>query len=316
MQSGDSIRRRIKLHDLEVLLAVVKAGSMSKAAAVLNTTQSAISRSIADLEYTIGVRLLDRSSQGVEPTQYGHALLRRGTIVFDELTQGIQDVQFLSNPEAGEVHIGAAPAQSEGIVLAVIDQLSRRYPRMIFRVVAIATPAIYEELRQRRLELGLVRMTGALSEEDLQQEFLFDEPLAVVTGTDNPWVRRRKIKLTDLMNEPWTWPAALDSLVIEAFRAKGLEAPRATVYADAINMRTRLAATGRFLAVIPASILKFSPRHESLKILPVELSGAHLRIGIITVKNRTLGPVAQLFVEHAREIAGHQRGQRGDPTNR
>jgi hypothetical protein len=62
--------------------------------------------------------------------------------------------------------------------------------------------------------------------------------------------------------------------------------------------------------------LKFSPRHESLKILPVELSGAHLRIGIITVKNRTLGPVAQLFVEHAREIAGHQRGQRGDPTNR
>src|SRR5262245_31266756 len=273
MQSGDSIRRRIKLHDLEVLLAVVKAGSMSKAAVVLNTTQSAISRYIADLEDTIGLRLLDRSSQGVEPTQYGRALLRRGTVVFDELTQGIQEVESLSNPEVGEVRIGAAPAQSEGIVLAVIDQLSRRYPRMIFHVFAVATPAIYEELRQRRVELGFVRMTGALSEEDLQQEFLLEESLAVVTGLDSPWTRRRKIKLADLLHEPWTWPAALDSFVVEAFRASGLEPPRASVYADAINMRTRLAAGGRFLAVVPASILRFPARHASLKILPVELPG-------------------------------------------
>jgi DNA-binding transcriptional LysR family regulator len=60
MQLSDRIGGRIKLHDLHVLMAVVQAGSMSKAAQVLNTTQPAISRSIADLEHTIGVRLLDR----------------------------------------------------------------------------------------------------------------------------------------------------------------------------------------------------------------------------------------------------------------
>src|SRR5712671_7449889 len=78
MQVSDRIGRRMKLHDLNVLMAVVQAGSMSKAAALLNTTQSAISRSIAELEQTMGVRLLDRRPQGVEPTQYGRALLERG----------------------------------------------------------------------------------------------------------------------------------------------------------------------------------------------------------------------------------------------
>src|SRR4051795_8330652 len=102
MQVSDRIGRRMKLHDLNVLMAVVQAGSMSKAAALLHTTQSAISRSIADLEHTIGARLLDRNAQGVEPTQYGHALLKRGVAAFDELKQGVHDIEFLSNPEAGE----------------------------------------------------------------------------------------------------------------------------------------------------------------------------------------------------------------------
>src|SRR5262245_13494580 len=78
MQSSDQIGRRIKLHDLRVLNSVVQAGSMSKAAALLNTTQSTISRSIAELEQMIGVRLLDRNAKGVEATHYGHALLKRG----------------------------------------------------------------------------------------------------------------------------------------------------------------------------------------------------------------------------------------------
>ena len=76
MQFSDRIGRRMKLHDLHVLMSVVQAGSMGKAAALLNTTQSAISRSIADLEHAIGARLLDRNPQGVEPTQYGSALLK------------------------------------------------------------------------------------------------------------------------------------------------------------------------------------------------------------------------------------------------
>src|SRR5437868_15338130 len=147
MQLSDRIGRRMKLHDLHVLMAVVQAGSMSKAAAVLNTTQPAISRSIAELEHTIGVRLLDRNAQGVEPTQYGRALLKRGVAAFDELKQGVQDIEFLSDPGAGELHVGSTPAMSEGIVLAVIEELSRQHPRVIFHVVPGGLLSLYDDLR-------------------------------------------------------------------------------------------------------------------------------------------------------------------------
>src|SRR5882724_1828609 len=129
MQVSDRIGRRMKLHDLNVLMAVVQAGSMSKAAALLNTTQSAISRSIAELEHTIGARLLDRGPQGVEPTQYGRALLNRGIAAFGELKQGIQDIESLSDPGAGELRVGGSLSTSEGIVLTIIEKLSRQYPR-------------------------------------------------------------------------------------------------------------------------------------------------------------------------------------------
>ena len=163
MQVSDRIGRRMKLHDLNVLMAVVQAGSMSKAAALLNTTQSAISRSIAELEHAVGARLLDRNAQGVEATQCGHALLKRGVAVFDELKQGIQDIEFLSDPTAGELRIGASAAISEGIVAAAVDRLSRRYPRIVFHVEQAGTLALYDELRARRVELGIARLHGAES---------------------------------------------------------------------------------------------------------------------------------------------------------
>lgn len=302
-----SIARRLKLSDIRVLLAVVRAGSMSKAAAALNTTQSAISRTIADLENAIGVRLLDRSSQGVEPTSSGHALLKRGIIAFNELEQGLEEIKFLNDPAAGELRIGAGPAQCEGIVVAVIAQLLRQYPRMIFHVAPLVTPAIYEELRQRRIEFGLVRISGALSEEDLEEEFLFEEPLVVVAHVNSLWARRRKLDLRELLDEVWTWPAALDRFVVDAFRARGLEPPRAAVYTDASNMRTSLAATGRFLAVVPASVARVSATHAALKILPVILRAARLQIGIVTVRNRTLSPLARLFLDHTRKIVSAYR---------
>ena len=114
------IERRIGLHDLRVLMAVVQAGSMGKAARLLATSQPAISRSIGELEHALGVRLLDRSAQGIEPTSYGRALLKRGTAVFDELQQGIKDIRFLSDPTVGDLTIGASIAIAEGFICSVI----------------------------------------------------------------------------------------------------------------------------------------------------------------------------------------------------
>src|SRR6266850_4857129 len=135
MQSGDYLARRMKLLDLHILMAVAQAGSMNKAAVALNMSQPAISRSIAELEHAVGVRLLDCNARGVEPNAYGRALLDGGTAVFDDLRQAVKNIESLADPTAGEVRIGSNPPVAASFVTAVIDRLSRRHPGITFHLV-------------------------------------------------------------------------------------------------------------------------------------------------------------------------------------
>jgi DNA-binding transcriptional LysR family regulator len=93
----------MKLQDLHILMTVIQSGSMRKAAQSLSITQPAISRSVAELEHGLGVRLLERHRQGIEATDYGRALVDCGVAVFDELRQGVKNIEFLADPTAGEV---------------------------------------------------------------------------------------------------------------------------------------------------------------------------------------------------------------------
>lgn len=306
MQVSDRIGRRVKLHDLHVLMAVVQAGSMNKAAALLNTTQPAISRSIADLEHAIGVRLLDRNRQGVDPTEYGRALLDGGAAMFDELRQAVKNIEFLADPTAGEVRIGATAPLAASFVSGVIDRLSRRYPRVVFHVVTGTSASLQRELDERNVDLLILRRFGPTAGEKLSFEMLHDNPYLVVAGAKNPLARRRRVDLVDLVDELWVLPppdTGLGLLAAEVFRAKGLDFPRASVVSLALEMTINLLRTGRYLAILPESVLRFHAKHPFLKELPVKLPIASGPIGIMTLKSRTLSPVAQLFIDCARRLA-------------
>src|ERR1700690_885357 len=106
------IGRRLRLRDLHIFFAVVPAGAMAKAAGHLGITQTSVSKAVGDLEAALGVRLFDRSPQGVEPTIYGSALLKCGAAVFDELRLGIRNIEFLSDPKVGELRIGSSESLS------------------------------------------------------------------------------------------------------------------------------------------------------------------------------------------------------------
>ena len=187
MQWTDRIGRRLKLRDLHILLAVAQAGSMSRAADRLAISHPVVSKTIADLEHALGVRLLDRTSQGTEPTTYGRALLSCGTVVFDELRRGVQEIAFLSDPTVGELRIGSAAPYIEGLVPAVIARLADRYPQISFRVTDTDAVSLCGMLRERKLDLVLGRVLSSVFGEDLSSEFLFDDCMHVVAGPKSPW---------------------------------------------------------------------------------------------------------------------------------
>jgi len=320
MHWTDRIGRRLNPHDLHVFMEVVAQGNMARAAETLAISRPVVSRTVAGLEHALGVQLLDRGPHGVEPTLYGRALLKRSIAVFDELKQSVRDIEFLGDPNSGEVRIGCTEPMAAGFVAAVIDRVSARYPQLLFQLELCTTPAQqFHVLRERRCDLVIARKWTEALEPDMDGEVLFDDEVGVVAGAGSKWLNRRRLALADLAGESWLLaPVDLEagSPVFEIFRAFGLEVPRASVLSYSLNVRASLLATGRFLAIVPRSVLRFGAGGVMLKVLPVELPHAVQPVAVTVLKHRTLSPAAKLFIEGAREVvaaaaaAGKRRPRR------
>ncbi len=313
------IGRRLRLRDLFVFFTVVECGSMAKAALQLDVSTPSVSDVISDLEHALKVRLLDRTPKGVVPTSYGRALLARAHAAFDELRQGIRDIEFISDPTAGEVRIGCSDSLLAFLAM-VIERLTLKHPRMHFHIQQVHWPTVeFPELYKREIDLVLARLVklperGRL-EEDLDAEVLFDDPFSAVVGPNSKWATRRKLDLAELVDEPWLL-TPLDVLAgrffAEAFEARGLKPPKPLVAAYSPYLRSSLASRGQFIAVLPRSVLHADGKLYSLKRLPIQLSNRASPVAIVTLRNRTLTPAVRVFVECARESANAIFGEKSE----
>src|SRR5215831_13777306 len=199
MQLEERIGRRLKLRDLNIFLAVIKERSMSKAAAALAISQPAVSKSIADMEHTLGAPLVDRTPHGIEPTTYGQALIKRGLAVFDELRQSVHDIESLLDPTVGEVRIGCASPLAAVIVAAAIERLNRKHPRLSFSIVEADLLSLQRLLEDRNIEIAIGPAQGVFSDENMDSEVLFFDRLLVVAGRRSKWFRRKEVKLAELL---------------------------------------------------------------------------------------------------------------------
>jgi DNA-binding transcriptional LysR family regulator len=302
------IGRRLRLRDLHLLLTAVQCGSMAKAARRLAVSQPAISKAIADLEHTLGVRLLDRGPRGIEATVYGGALVRRGLAVFDELRQAVSEIEFIANPTVGEVRIGCNESLSAALLPAVIERLSVQHPAVTVHLSQMSRPITLEiqQLRERSVDLIIGRGIFPIPEDDLNAELLFEESLLVVAGVRSPWVRRRKLDLAELVDAKWILypPNEPPGLLVEqAFRLQGLAVPRPSVTTSSFQLRDALLTTGHYLTVVPACMLRvFNAKHVAVKSLPIDLGIPVRPVAVFTLKNRTLSPLAEIVIKSVRAV--------------
>ena len=307
MKWTDRIGRRVKLRDLHIALAVAEAGSMTRAAEELAVSYPVVSKTISELEHKLGVRLFDRSISGVEPTHYGRALLKSGIAVFDEIRKGLQQIDFIKQPDAGELRIGSSIVTDAGFLPAAIERFSHDFPNAVLQVLHenIAVQQ-YDNLRNRMAEVVFGRIPTKMTEPDLVAEPLFDDPPVVAAGSESRWAKRRNLTLADLSGEPWVLaqPGSLArSLHDEVFRRSGLNVPSAKVLTVSLHLHLRLIETGRWLGLIPASAMRFGGKPTHIKFLPIKVPQPPAPVGFIRVKDRTLTPLAERFIECARKVA-------------
>jgi DNA-binding transcriptional LysR family regulator len=307
MDWSDRISRRIKLRDLHILMAIADTGSMAKAAAKLRISHPAVSKTISDIEVTLGVRLLDRGSWGAELTAYGEVLLRCGVNIFDEMQQGLRSLEHLSDPNSGEVRLGCTEIVIHSLAPTIVRRFSQKFPGVQLDV-KLTNPGEYQiqELRERKIDLLITRATGQLVEDDFNSEVLFDEPFVFVVGAQSESARKRRIGLKDIIKSKWVLPpydSAPGALIVDVFRANDFQPPKPAVKTVSIQLTASLVASGEFVGILPTSVAALSAHQTALKVLPLKSSGPRISAEIIFLKNRTLSPAVRKFIVCAREVA-------------
>lgn len=299
----ERIGRRLTLWDLSILLTAVEAGSMSKAAERLRVSQPAISKTISLLEREVGARLVARGPRGIVPTDHGRALLARSRAALSELGDAVEEMETLANPTAGELRIAANEVALSGVVGAVINRLHASYPGITFEIVPAYTHAAQiHELERGNVELVVGQMAQSAVDRRIEASELFREQLVVAAGPRNPWTRRGSIELAELIDEPWAF-SPLNSIsgrsMEQAFRASGLGLPRIMVVTSSMQMLRRLVMDNELLALFPRSVVQST---QGIRVLPVTVKAQWQPIGILTMKHRTLNPLANLFIACAQAV--------------
>jgi DNA-binding transcriptional LysR family regulator len=297
--------RHLKMGELRVFMAVVEHRSFRKAAVVLHLTQPAVTKAIAGLEDTLGVKLFDRVSNGVEPTVHGRSFAPRARAVFDELRRAAQDLSLLDSGAIGSLRVGVLPLPAIPFVPVAVNRLLDQHPGVLVSLVEERETELLDRLRKRDIELAILRLALVDPEDDLRVDRLFDERLCVVAAQTHPLATRDNLQWPELQEQRWVMPPA-DCLFYEHVQRSldrmHMPMPKHAVEAMSIQLQFALVLHAGMLSFGMRSQISFAPGKEFVVRLPFELPVTSTLVAAVSLKSHEPSPLARQFVQHIQAL--------------
>lgn len=296
----DLLARNMTMRQMRMLLAVAEQKSVIRAAQELHVAQPAISRALGALERTLGVALFDRLPQGMTATVFGDALLRRIRAIFGELRDAGEELRSLQDGAYGHVRIGCTRLLVAGALPRVLSVFLRQRGGIDVSIIEGSTDALMGELRARNVDIVIGRLPSSAGREpDLRYEALFEERLLLVCPPDHPLVRRRKVSLADLMNEPWVLPLRQSMLfraIAETFSAHELPLPAARVQVESPRIMLKLVSTAGMIGLVPGSNLTDAGLLERVAVLSAAEAISYGSVGFMTLGAKDPTPATAALI--------------------
>lgn len=310
--------RRLKMSELRIFVAALEHRSFHKAAAVVNLTQPAVTKAIAGLEDTLGVRLFDRTANGVEPTVHGLAFAPRAIAIFEELRRAAQDLTLVSSGAQGSLRIGTVPMPAIPFLPVAIGRLVQAQPDLFVSVLESRETELLDSLRRRDIEVAILRLALLDLDEDMQVDTLFDERLCVVAGRDHPLAARASVAWPEVLKERWVLPppeCIFFEHVVRTLDELGFALPRHSVQSYSVHVQLGMVLHGGMLSFGMRSAYEFAPAHKNPIVrLPIELGAAPRPVGAVMLRGREPSPLARRLVAHIREQMVVQRATLPEPA--
>ncbi len=296
---AERLPRQLRLKELRVFVAVLEHRSFRKAAGALHVTQPAVTKAIAGLESLLGVRLFDRSAQGVAPTVHGESFAAHATAVFDSLRSAARDLDRVSRGRTGVLRVGTTPMPSISLLPGALGALMRARPGISINIAEGTEQELIDRLRRGELDAVFVRSMRMPSAEDLRLQRLYSSVLCVYAGREHPLASRPVVTWAEVCRHPFVMSspeAPFSRALAREMEAAGLPMPEHVVVSSSVNLQ--------YAMVLHGGLLSFGLRPQEtvpesrnfLTRLPVALPEVGASITAVTMRRRAVPPLVEQLI--------------------
>jgi DNA-binding transcriptional LysR family regulator len=292
----------MELRQLRHFVAVVDTGSMSRAADRVAISQPALTRSIKNLEQTLGVQLLERTTRGVLPTEAGVTLYHHAKMVLNDCSRLTTDVRAFQRGLTGTVQVGIAAMFSSYIIDEVVRELAVRHPIASTAITHGFFEELVRELLDGRLDVLFVNFPQVAVPAELTLEPLLTVRSSSVAAPQHPLFKKRRVERRDLIEYRWVLadqPHAVDSFE-KLFAEEGLPAPHVAVRTNSLPLMLALVQSGEFLATVPEHMIARELANGSLRRIPIEGATIERKAGLIQRAGVQPRPAVEKFLQQVR----------------
>ncbi|MFM0730091.1 pca operon transcription factor PcaQ [Paraburkholderia sediminicola] len=296
---------RVKFRHLQCFLAVAQFGGVQRAAESLSITQPAVSKTVAELEAILGVKLFERGRHGAVPTREGQLFMPHASACVSALRQGV-DLLAHAEGAAATLEIGILPTVAAALVPPVLKLFAPLWPRVIVRLATGANPELLERLKAGTIEFAIGRLADPERMVGLSFEQLFSEPLIAVVRAGHPLALGAGLPATSLEDFPVVLPP-FGTLIRQSAESllSAWGVPPLSGFVEVLSVSTGRALTLENDAVwfVPLSAVEYELAHGMLVRLPLPFAGTGEPVGLIRRSDTQPSPVGRAFIDAVREVA-------------
>ncbi|MCX7304427.1 MAG: LysR family transcriptional regulator [Hyphomicrobiales bacterium] len=295
----------LKLSHMRMIVAIEDTGQVSAAAHILNVSQPAASRMIADIEYLLGVPLCRRLPRGVALTSFGEALARRARAMLLELRGIDREIADLKSGRGGAVFMGSVTAPSIGLAVPAIRRIRKSFPLIEISLQVDTSSVLARELLASRHDFIIARIPDDLNPRLFDARVIGIEKACLIVRRGHPLADGRSVQLDELTGYDWVFQpggSLLRRTIETIFMSRNVPLPERILNTTSLLLTLVMVAQSDAIAPVALDMAKFVNDAEGLagaiEILPISFDIEVQPYSIITARNRALSPAAKLLFDH------------------
>ncbi|RJG41078.1 LysR family transcriptional regulator [Mesorhizobium sp. DCY119] len=304
------LRSGLKLRHLRLTVALEDHGQISAAAHVMNISQPAASRMIAEIEAILGVEICERLPRGIRLTPFGEVLARRARTILLEMREVDREISGLKQGTGGSVFLGAVTAPAIELAVPAIRKVRQRHPRIEISVQIETSAVLARELLASRHDFIIARIPDDLNPRLFEARIIGVEKACLIARRGHPLSTGKTIDLDQLSHYDWVFQPSgslLRQTVEGIFVSQGAPLPDRILNTSSLLLTLVMVAQSDAISPIAIDVARFvtgrSGLAGSIDILPIPFEINVQPYSLIKVRDRTLSPTAEMLYEQIlREI--------------